>query len=235
MRLPRHPSACACHCLAAAACAYRRLAAAASFPALPLALARGEPRHSHARLRPPPPWPRASCRGRRQMELGMGRSRRRGGEEGGAAAAPSPQRRSSVRPWSHGGLRQAPSTHGSPRRASRGCAGPAELRGGRAAGGQARRPPSPSPAPPPSRAPAVALYSPSSSVRGRRAATLPCSLGGERGRRSAAGRRGGDLHICPALATGPVHVRSDVAVHVGGQRWSETFLPQLTHLNRSWT
>ena len=34
--------------------------------------------------------------------------------------------------------------------------------------------------------------SPSSSVRGRGAATLPCSLGGERGRRSAAGRRGGD-------------------------------------------
>jgi len=39
----------------------------------------------------------------------------------------------------------------------------------------------------------------------------------------AAGRRGGDLHICPALATGPVHVRSDVAVHVGGQHWSKTF------------
>ena len=123
-----------------------------------------------------------------------------------------------------------------PRRRSRvlPCApahpGPAELRGGRAGEGQARRPPSPSPAPPPSRAPAVALCSPSSSVRGRGAATLPCSLGGERGRRSAAGRRGGDLHICPALATGPVHVRSDVAFHVGGQRWSEAFWTSINTL-----
>ncbi|KAG2608024.1 hypothetical protein PVAP13_4NG292138 [Panicum virgatum] len=81
-----------------------------------------------------------------------------------------------------------PLAHGAPRRASRGCVGPAELRGGRAGEGQARRPPSPSPAPPPSRAPAVALCSPSSSVRvcGRGVATLPCSLGGERKRRSAA-------------------------------------------------
>ena len=137
---------------------------------------------------------------------------RRGGRGRCSSISPAPQLRppmeprraalGSVHPWSS-------------------AAGLAGLR--RAGGGQARRPPSPSPAPPPSRAPAVALFSPSSSVRGRGAATLPCSLGGERGQRSAAGRRGGDLYICPALATGPVHVRSDVAVHVGGQHWSETF------------
>ena len=100
---------------------------------------------------------------------------RRGGRGRRSSISPAPQLRppmeprraalGSVHPWSS-------------------AAGLAGLR--RAGGGQARRPPSPSPAPPPSRAPAVALCSPSSSVRGRGAATLPCSLGGERGRRSAA-------------------------------------------------
>ncbi|KAG2644788.1 hypothetical protein PVAP13_2KG378205 [Panicum virgatum] len=91
--------------------------------------------------------------------------------------------------------------HGAPRRVSRGYARPAELRGGRAGEGQARRPPSPSPAPPPSRAPAVALGSPSSSVRGHGAATLPCSLGGERGRRSTA-RAAGRASSAPPWPAG---------------------------------
>ena len=116
----------------------------------------------------------------------MGRSRRRGGEEGGAAAAPSPQRRSSVRPWSHGGLRQAPSTHGAPQRASRGCAGPAGARHGGLLPPPLRR------LPPELRRWPSAPHPPPCAEAGRRPSPAPstASVGGRGGLLRASAARG---------------------------------------------